>query len=94
MVYAFYETGAEAGSAGGSIMFPKGKMKALALSCDDGVEQFIKLEPAVSQVFYLWGHSYEFDTDRNWQVIEEFCRFMANREDIFYAANRQALLGI
>jgi peptidoglycan/xylan/chitin deacetylase (PgdA/CDA1 family) len=57
-------------------------------------EQFIKLKPAVPQVFYLWGHSYEFDTDRNWQVIEEFCRLMANREDIFYATNAQALLGI
>jgi peptidoglycan/xylan/chitin deacetylase (PgdA/CDA1 family) len=57
-------------------------------------EEFIKLKPAVPQVFYLWGHSYEFDTDRNWQVIEEFCRLMANREDIFYATNAQALLGI
>jgi hypothetical protein len=58
------------------------------------VEQFIKLKPSVPQVFYLWGHSYEFDTDRNWQVIEEFCRVMANRDDIYYATNAQALLGI
>ncbi|MDR1635774.1 MAG: polysaccharide deacetylase family protein [Treponema sp.] len=57
-------------------------------------EQFIKLKPAGPQVFYLWGHSYEFDTDRNWQVIEDFCRLMANREDIFYATNAQALLVI
>jgi peptidoglycan/xylan/chitin deacetylase (PgdA/CDA1 family) len=57
-------------------------------------EQFIKLKPAVPQVFYLWGHSYEFDLDCNWQVIEEFCRLMADREDIFYATNAQALLGM
>jgi peptidoglycan/xylan/chitin deacetylase (PgdA/CDA1 family) len=57
-------------------------------------ERFIDLKPVTPQVFYLWGHSYEFDTDRNWQVIEEFCRLMADREDIFYATNAQALLGI
>ncbi|MDR3249061.1 MAG: hypothetical protein LBT39_09790 [Treponema sp.] len=57
-------------------------------------EAFIKLKPTSPQVFYLWGHSYEFDTDRNWQAIEEFCRLLANRDDIFYATNAQALLGI
>jgi hypothetical protein len=57
-------------------------------------EQFINLKPAVPQVFYLWGHSYEFDMDHNWQVIEEFCRVMANRDDMYYATNAQALLGI
>jgi peptidoglycan/xylan/chitin deacetylase (PgdA/CDA1 family) len=57
-------------------------------------ERFIKLKSAVPQVFYLWGHSYEFDTGRNWQVIEDFCRLMANRDDIFYATNAQALLGL
>jgi peptidoglycan/xylan/chitin deacetylase (PgdA/CDA1 family) len=57
-------------------------------------ERFIRLKPAVPQVFYVWGHSYEFDTAHNWQVIEEFCRLMANREDIFYATNARALLGL
>lgn len=38
-------------------------------------------------LFYLWGHSFEFEADNNWQVIEEFCRFMGNREDIWYATN-------
>jgi peptidoglycan/xylan/chitin deacetylase (PgdA/CDA1 family) len=55
-------------------------------------EEFIALKPSAPQVFCLWGHSYEFDTDRNWQLIEEFCRLMADREDIFYATNREALL--
>jgi len=57
-------------------------------------ESFIKLKSDRPQVFYLWGHSYEFDTDRNWQVIEDFCRLMAGRDDIYYATNAQALLGI
>jgi peptidoglycan/xylan/chitin deacetylase (PgdA/CDA1 family) len=55
-------------------------------------ERFIKLQPAAPQVFYVWGHSYEFDTGRNWGLVEGFCRLMANRDDIFYATNAQALL--
>ena len=41
-------------------------------------------------LFYLWGHSYEFDRnvpDNNWGIIEEFAEFMGNREDIWYATN-------
>jgi peptidoglycan/xylan/chitin deacetylase (PgdA/CDA1 family) len=55
-------------------------------------EAFIKMQPEKPQVFYLWGHSYEFDVDRNWQVIEDFCRLISGRDDIFYAANAEALL--
>lgn len=40
-----------------------------------------------NKLFYLWGHSYEFDDRDNWDVIEEFCRYMGNREDIWYATN-------
>jgi len=57
-------------------------------------EAFIKLKPESPQVFYLWGHSYEFDTDNNWQVIEDFCKLISNKDDIYYATNAQALLGI
>lgn len=39
------------------------------------------------QLFYLWGHSYEFEMDDNWNVIEEFAEFIGNREDIWYATN-------
>lgn len=39
------------------------------------------------QLFYLWGHSYEFDTDNNWDVIEKFAEYIGNREDIWYATN-------
>ncbi len=40
-----------------------------------------------SKLFYLWGHSYEFDTDNNWDVIEKFSELVGNREDIWYATN-------
>ena len=37
-------------------------------------------------MMYVWGHSYEFTADDNWELIEEFCRFIGGREDIWYAA--------
>lgn len=43
-------------------------------------KQYLKL-------MYVWGHSYEFDNNDNWDVIEEFCRYMGGRDDIWYAAN-------
>lgn len=38
-------------------------------------------------LFYLWGHSYEFESDNNWHIIEEFAEKMGNRDDIWYATN-------
>ena len=39
------------------------------------------------RVFFLWGHSYEFNDNDNWNVIEEFAEAVGNREDIWYATN-------
>ena len=39
------------------------------------------------KLFYLWGHSYEFDNADNWDVIERFCEFMGGRDNIWYATN-------
>ena len=38
-------------------------------------------------LMYVWGHSYEFDKDNNWDMMEEFCKTVSNREDIWYATN-------
>lgn len=38
-------------------------------------------------MFYLWGHSYEFDDKNNWGVIEEFAKYVGGRDDIWYATN-------
>lgn len=42
-----------------------------------------------AQLFYLWGHSYEFEKDGNWEVIEKFAADIGNREDIWYATNTE-----
>ena len=38
-------------------------------------------------MMYVWGHSYEFTNNDNWNVIERFCALMGGREDIWYATN-------
>lgn len=38
-------------------------------------------------LMYVWGHSFEFTRDDNWELIEDFCRLAGNREDIWYASN-------
>ncbi len=38
-------------------------------------------------MMYVWGHSYEFDRDNSWGLIEEFCEFIGGRDDIWYATN-------
>lgn len=40
-------------------------------------------------MMYVWGHSYEFSLQDNWELMEEFCRMMAGQEDIWYATNIQ-----
>lgn len=39
------------------------------------------------RLMYVWGHSYEFDRVGNWYVIEEFCKLMGGKKDIWYATN-------
>lgn len=40
-----------------------------------------------AQLFYVWGHSYEFEADNNWHVIEDFASLMAHNDQIWYATN-------
>ena len=39
------------------------------------------------KLFYLWGHSYEFDRKDNWEHIENICEKLSGKEDIWYATN-------
>ena len=40
-------------------------------------------------VFYLWGHSYEFEDSNTWNIIEEFGEYIGGREEIWYATNME-----
>ena len=40
------------------------------------------------ELFYLWGHSYEFDQFSNWNVIEEFFEYISKfSKNIWFATN-------
>ena len=41
------------------------------------------------RLFYLWGHSYEFNNNNNWDHLEAICKILGNREDIWYATNME-----
>lgn len=56
-------------------------------------EKFIGLKPETPQLYYIWGHSYEFDVADGWTRFEELCKLLANRDDIAYLTNKEALLG-
>ncbi len=42
-------------------------------------------------LFYVWGHSYEFDLHNNWNRIEKLCEQVSRKEDVWYATNIDAL---
>jgi len=46
-----------------------------------------KAQKSGLSVFYVWGHSYEFERQNNWELIETFCRDISGQEDIWYATN-------
>ncbi len=39
------------------------------------------------KLFYLWGHSYEFNDYDEWEIIEKFAEKIGGREDVWYATN-------
>ena len=50
------------------------------------VEEGIHYE-ADAWLFSVYGHTYEFDLDKNWELIEEFAQLVGGREDIWYATS-------
>ena len=38
-------------------------------------------------MLYVWGHSYEFVRDDNFEIIEKFSKKIGNKSDIWYATN-------
>ena len=38
-------------------------------------------------MMYVWGHSYEFVTEDDWKLMEDFCQLVAGKADTWYATN-------
>ncbi len=58
------------------------------------VDKFLDMpaDEKTPQLFYLWGHAYEFDGNDNWDHIKRICEKIAGNSDIFYGTNREVLL--
>ncbi len=55
-------------------------------------EKFIASKPTSPEIFYIWGHSYEFDIKNEWARFEELCKLLSGHDDILYATNSEILL--
>ena len=40
-----------------------------------------------AKVFFLWGHSFEFERANNWELLDEICTKISGKDDIWYATN-------
>lgn len=53
-------------------------------------ERFLSLDqPQYLNLMYVWGHSYEFTRDNNWELMETFCEMVGGHQEIWYATNIQ-----
>lgn len=59
------------------------------------IDKFLKIDmsspmhPATRtpKLFYIWGHSYEFDGLDNWSLLYDICSTLGQHSDIWYATN-------
>ena len=47
-------------------------------------ERFLSLQADTTQIFYVWGHAYEFDIHDTWSRFEEFLQMMSGKQDVLY----------
>lgn len=56
-------------------------------------KRFVEAETDKTQIFYVYGHSFELDYGTEyWAKLEEFFEFISGRNDIFYGTNKDVLL--
>ena len=61
------------------------------------IEEFLNIEFSEKmyisnrypRLFYLWGHSYEFEKENNWELLERICEKMSDKVDIWHATNME-----
>ena len=46
-----------------------------------------ELERRDPMLFYVWGHSYEFEDSGKWHVIENFLKTVSHNDSVWYATN-------
>ena len=41
------------------------------------------------KLFYMWGHTTEFNRNNGWELLDQICEKLGNREDVWYATNME-----
>jgi len=41
------------------------------------------------RLFYLWGHSYEFNDHKEWDLLDKICDTLGGHADVWYATNME-----
>ena len=50
-------------------------------------ERLVKMSYYTGHLLYIYGHSYEFDKNNNWSLIENVCDILSGDERIWFATN-------
>ena len=61
------------------------------------IDEFLNLDMSMNgyharrypRLFYIWGHSFEFDRNDNWELLDEICDKISGKEDVWYATNME-----
>ena len=60
------------------------------------LDMFLKRDPNTGYtknrypvLLYIWGHSYQFDDDNNWELIEDICQTLSQTQDVWFATNME-----
>ncbi len=59
---------------------------------DELVDRFIKMEPHKKEVLFIWGHSYELDSEEKWTRLEKLLKTLSDEASILKFTNSEALL--
>ena len=59
----------------------------------DYIDKFLNIEFTKAKhgprLFYMWGHTYEFERKNNWDLLDKICEKLGGHEDIWYATNME-----
>jgi len=53
------------------------------------IDDFINDESDDLKLLYIWGHTYEFDMDDNWDHFETIAKKLSHKKDVWYATNEE-----
>ncbi len=55
---------------------------------DEMIEKFLKTNEPLA-LFYIWGHSYEFEDQHDWATFDKICLKLKDLEDVAYLTNQE-----